>query len=71
MKRVLFLCVHNPARSQIAEAYLRKIAGDSFQLESAGLEPGTLTPSVVTRVLTRSGREVPDLPGPLREAPRR
>jgi len=46
-KRVLFICVHNSARSQMAEAYLKKYGGDRFEVESAGLEPGTLNPIVV------------------------
>ena len=45
--RVLFVCVHNSARSQMAEELLRKIAGDRFDVESAGLEPGTLNPYAV------------------------
>jgi protein-tyrosine-phosphatase len=36
--RVLFLCVHNSARSQMAAASLKQIAGDRFDVESAGLE---------------------------------
>ncbi len=47
MKKVLFVCVHNSARSQMAEAFLNKLAGDRFQAESAGLEPGTLNPLVI------------------------
>jgi arsenate reductase len=46
-KRVLFVCVHNSARSQIAEAFLNALAGDRFKAMSAGLEPGTLNPLVV------------------------
>ncbi len=46
-KRVLFVCVHNSARSQIAEAFLKALAGDRFEVMSAGLEPGTLNPLVV------------------------
>jgi arsenate reductase len=46
-KRVLFVCVHNSARSQMAEAFLKEIAGDRFEAQSAGLEPGTLSPDVV------------------------
>ena len=44
---VLFVCVHNSARSQIAEAYLNRLAGGSFGAESAGIEPGALNPLVV------------------------
>ena len=46
-KKVLFVCVHNSARSQMAEAFLKKHAGDSFEVESAGLEAGVLNPIVV------------------------
>ena len=45
--RVLFVCVHNSARSQMAEALLNHIAGEKFQAESAGLEPGILNPLAV------------------------
>ena len=44
---VLFLCVHNSARSQMAEGFLKKMGGDKFQVESAGLEPGKLNPLAV------------------------
>ncbi|HUX39526.1 MAG TPA: arsenate reductase ArsC [Rectinemataceae bacterium] len=47
MTKVLFLCVHNSARSQMAEAFLKAEAGDRFEAESAGLEPGRLNPYVV------------------------
>ena len=43
-KRVLFVCIHNSARSQMAEAFLSQIAGDKFDVESAGIEPGKLNP---------------------------
>ena len=46
-QNVLFICVHNSARSQMAEAWLNEICGDHFAAESAGLEPGTLNPIVV------------------------
>jgi arsenate reductase len=46
-KRVLFVCIHNSGRSQMAEALLRAVAGDRFEPESAGFEPGTLNPVVV------------------------
>lgn len=46
-QRVLFVCIHNSARSQMAEAWLRHLTGDRFEVESAGLEPGKLSPYVV------------------------
>ncbi|MCI4626575.1 MAG: arsenate reductase ArsC [Candidatus Magnetoovum sp. WYHC-5] len=46
-KKVLFVCIHNSARSQMAEAFLNNLAGESFIAESAGLEPGTLNPIAV------------------------
>ncbi len=46
-KKVLFMCIHNSARSQMAEAFLKQLASDKFEVESAGLEPGILNPIVV------------------------
>lgn len=46
-KKVLFVCVHNSARSQMAEAFLKQRCGAEFDVESAGLEPGKLNPVVV------------------------
>ena len=48
MKRsVLFVCVQNGARSQMAEAFLNEICPDDYAAESAGLEPGELNPLAV------------------------
>lgn len=46
-KKVLFICVHNSARSQMAEALLKHLARDQFEVESAGLEPGNLNPLAI------------------------
>lgn len=45
--RVLFVCIHNSARSQMAEAFMNRLGGGRVRAESAGLEPGTLNPVVV------------------------
>lgn len=52
--RVLFLCVHNSARSQLAEGLLRKMAGDAVEVFSAGSEPSELNP-FARRVLEEMG----------------
>src|SRR6476619_2609288 len=56
-KKVLFICVHNSARSQMAAALLNKRCGQFFEAESAGLEPGTLNPLAV-EVLQEDGIDI-------------
>src|ERR1051325_3132794 len=46
-KRVLFLCTHNSARSQMAEGLLRKMGGDQFDAFSAGTEATRVHPLAV------------------------
>jgi arsenate reductase (thioredoxin) len=46
-KRVLFLCTHNSARSQMAEALLRHCCGHRYESFSAGTQPSKLNPYVV------------------------
>ncbi len=45
--KVLFVCVHNSARSQMAEAFLNLFGHDDFEAESAGLDAGNLNPYAV------------------------
>jgi arsenate reductase (thioredoxin) len=44
---ILFVCIHNSARSQMAEAFLNRLCGCEFEAQSAGIEPGRLNPIVV------------------------
>jgi arsenate reductase (thioredoxin) len=46
-QKVLFICVHNSARSQMAAALLNETCGEFFEAHSAGLEPGTINPLAV------------------------
>jgi len=46
-KKILFVCIHNSARSQMAEAFMNRLCGAEFAAESAGIEPGKLNPLVV------------------------
>ncbi|MFP4426924.1 MAG: arsenate reductase ArsC [Spirochaetaceae bacterium] len=45
--RVLAICIHNSARSQMTEEFIRQVAGDRAEVMSAGIEPGNLNPIVV------------------------
>ena len=55
--KVLFVCIHNSARSQMAEAFLNKYGADKFEAESAGLEPGVLNPLVI-KVMREEGIDI-------------
>jgi arsenate reductase len=58
--RVLFLCTGNSARSVLAEALLRAIGGDDFEVFSAGTRPKGINPLTV-RVLAQEGLDVAGL----------
>jgi arsenate reductase len=49
--KILFVCIHNSGRSQMAEALLNKYGKDHFIAESAGLEPGKINPEVVQAMM--------------------
>jgi arsenate reductase len=52
---VLFLCTHNSARSQIAEAILRKRGGARFEVASAGSEPKDAVHPMALRIIEQMG----------------
>ena len=52
--RVLFVCTHNSARSQLAEALLGRLGGDGFEVHSAGTEATRVNPYAI-RVLAEQG----------------
>ncbi len=53
-RRVLFLCTHNSARSQMAEGFLRALGGDRFEAASAGTEATRVHPLAI-RVMDEVG----------------
>ena len=65
-RSVLFICQHNSGRSQIAEAYLRKLAGGRIRVESAGLEPAEHVNPLVVEVMREEGIDLSDKKNPER-----
>lgn len=55
--RVLFLCTGNSCRSQMAEGYLRHLAGDRFAVESAGTLPSHVNPLAI-RAMKEKGIDI-------------
>jgi arsenate reductase len=56
-KKILFLCVHNSARSQMAAALLNSMCGDAFEAESAGTEPSVVNPLAI-EVMNEMGIDI-------------
>ena len=56
-RRVLFICTHNSARSQMAEGLLRHLAGDRFEVFSAGTE-ATLVRPLAIQVMAELGIDI-------------
>ena len=56
-QRILFICTHNSARSQMAEGLLRALAGDRFEPFSAGTEATTLQPLAI-KVMAELGIDI-------------
>jgi arsenate reductase len=56
-KRVLVLCTGNSARSQMAEGFLRHIAGDKFEVFSAGVKPTQVNPLAI-KVMAEAGVDI-------------
>ena len=59
MLNVLFVCEHNSARSQMAEAFLKRLGGEEFAVESCGLEAGVVNPLVI-EVMEEIGYDLGD-----------
>lgn len=56
-QKVLFICVHNSARSQMAAAFLNETCPDQFEAHSAGLEVGEISPLAI-RVMSEIGIDI-------------
>lgn len=58
--KILFICRHNSGRSQIAEALLKKMAGDKFHVESAGMEPAENVNPLVVEIMKEENIDLSD-----------
>ncbi|MBW2407264.1 MAG: arsenate reductase ArsC [Deltaproteobacteria bacterium] len=57
--RVLFICIHNSGRSQMAETFLKTMGNGRFEVESAGLDPKPVNPYVI-EVMKEIGHDLSD-----------
>ncbi|MBL0156458.1 MAG: arsenate reductase ArsC [Bryobacterales bacterium] len=60
LQKVLFICIGNACRSQMAEAFARKYGSDVLEAESAGLAPASMIPEVTRRLMGELGIEMED-----------
>jgi arsenate reductase len=58
VKRILFVCVENAGRSQMAEAFARKFGKDKFVISSAGNKPADKVNQVVVQVMHEKGIDI-------------
>jgi len=56
-KKVLFICTHNSARSQMAEGFLNALYGDKYEAYSAGIEPAEVNPYSI-KVMAEVGIDI-------------
>ena len=56
-KRVLFLCTGNSCRSQMAEGFLKRLAGEKYEAESAGVDPTKINPLSI-KVMNEEGIDI-------------
>ncbi len=57
MKKILFLCTGNSCRSQMGEGFMRHMAGDKFEVFSAGVEPTQVNPYAI-KVMAEAGIDI-------------
>lgn len=62
-KKVVFVCAHNAGKSRVAEAYLREVAGDRFEVSSAGTTPADSANPAAVDALAEKGMSLREGPG--------
>lgn len=62
-KKVVFVCAHNAGKSRVAEAYLKEVAGDRFDVSSAGTTPGDSSNPAAVEALAEKGLSLREGPG--------
>ena len=62
-KKVVFVCAHNAGKSRVAEAYLKEIAGDRFDVSSAGTTPADSANPAAVEALAEEGISLREGPG--------